>query len=188
MPHALQLREIKYRITEKGFRTREVILVTSHLDPKILSADALAEIYLERWRVELFFDDIKTTMQMNVLRTKSPRMICRELLMHMIAYNLIRALIVRANADGKQASFKGVVDRLALWSSQLISAQRASDVRAIVDQLLEDIALDLNPIRPNRREPRAVKRRPKNYQLLTTPRHQMVEIPHRNRYTSKSAN
>jgi hypothetical protein len=180
MPRTLRLRETKYRITENGFRTREVILVTSHIDVQILSSDTLADLYMERWRVELFFDDIKTTLQMDVLRTKSPRMICRELLMHMIAYNLIRALILRAGADQHRASFKGTVDRLVFWSGPLLSTHRACRARAIVDQLLKDIALDLIPLRPNRREPRAVKRRPKSYHLLTAPRHKMVDVPHRN--------
>lgn len=180
MPREILLREIKYTIIEKGFRTREVILVTSHLDAQLITTEELADVYLERWRVELFFDDIKTTMSMDVMRTKSPRMICRELLMHMIAYNLIRSLIDRADADSKRISFKGCVDRLLLWSSFFSTTKKRSKTEGLLDQLLKDIAKDINPFRPNRKEPRVVKRRPKSYQLMTAPRHQMTESPHRN--------
>ena len=107
--------------------------------------------------------------------------------MHAIAYNAIRALILRAAVMHQQQlgriSFKGAVDLLRQWLPQ--AAAYHDQPRKLArwhEELLEAIASVQNPLRPERREPRAKKRRPKNYQLLTQPRHKFQEIPHRERY------
>ena len=74
-------------------------------------------IYRKRWRVELFFDDIKTTLGMDVLRTKTPGMVCREILVHMIAYNLVRCLVGRGGGHPERTSFKGACDRANVWGT-----------------------------------------------------------------------
>ena len=72
-----------------GYRTTELQLASTVLDPEQLSTTQMGAIYLSRWQVELFMDDLKTTLGMAILTTRSPAMIRRELLMHIIAYNLV---------------------------------------------------------------------------------------------------
>jgi hypothetical protein len=128
----LRIREITYKIECKGYRTREITLVTTLLDPVKYPTESLAELYLKRWRIELWFDDIKTSMQMDVLRCKTPEMIEKEVLVHMIAYNLVRSVMqTAASTHGRtmeELSFKGTVDRLCEWAWPIFSAQtQASD-------------------------------------------------------------
>jgi len=182
LPEELVLRETRVLQARPGFRTRKIVLVTTILDSKQKNLEELGELYLRRWQVELFFDDIKTTMRMEMLRTKSPAMACRELLMHMIAYNLVRALVSRSVADPARASYKGGLDRIDAWGDLIWTARNTKTAARLVQQMLDTVAQDLVLDRPGRREPRAVKRRPKPYQSLTKPRHRMKEIPHRGRY------
>ena len=186
VPDALAVRVLKVAVPIPGFRTRVLFLATTLLDPQRFPADALAELYRRRWQVELFFRDIKTVMHLDVLRCLSPDMIRRELHMHLIAYNLIRALMLEAAllhaTDLRRLSFKGTCDTLRQWAPHLaFVAAHAALCRRLYRALLRTLAQDLLPLRPNRSEPRAVKRRPKNYHLLTKPRHLMGNLPHRNR-------
>lgn len=123
---------------------------------------------------------------MDVLRCQSPKMIHKELEMFLIAYNLIRALAAAASAGDdvpvERISFKGTVDASRQYSLALAQARSQKKRRQLVADLLRVIALDQVPDRPGRREPRAVKRRPKPYPLLNQPRRKFKEIPHRNRY------
>jgi hypothetical protein len=181
LPDRLQVRVVRVAANQHaGYRTPELHLATTVTNPDELSLSEAGDLYLRRWRVELFLDDLKTTLGMGVLRTQSPPMIHRELLFHQLAYNLLRALIAASGAaDG--GSFKGSVDRLNRWMPHLTSASACGRKRLVAD-LLETIADDLLPERPNRREPRVLKRRPKPFQLMNQPRSVMVEIPHRSRY------
>ena len=118
----------------------------------------------------------------------TPRMVLKELAMHRIAYNLIRALMQRAaltyDVDLERISFKGSLDSLHHFADAIYAAHRKPRKQAqLFDALLRTIASDLVPLRP---EPRARKRRPKNYQLLTKPRNKMHTAPHRNRPKNKS--
>lgn len=121
---------------------------------------------------------------MDILRCKSPHMIERELLMHFIAYNLIRCLMQKAalvhDVDLDRVSFKGILDTLRQFANASAGAEhKPRTISAIIDDMLLAIARDLVPSRPSRSEPRVRKRRPKNYRLLTKPRHQMGPLPHR---------
>ncbi len=166
-----------------GFRTTELQIACTVLDPDKMSASNIGALYQKRWKVKLFIDDLKTTLGMAVLTTLSPAMIRRELLIHIIAYNLLRALMMhgKASSDG-DASFKGAIDRLNHWLPVMLSSNSTTVRRRLVTDLVEMVAEDQVPIRPFRREPRAVKRRPKPHQLLNVPRRQMIEISHRSRY------
>lgn len=125
-------------------------------------------------------------MGMERLSCKSPRLVHKELEMFFIAYNLIRALAVEAGAihavPVDRISFKGTVDASRQYSIAIAQARSKKKQRELVGELLRVIACDQVPDRPGRREPRAVKRRPKPYPLLNKPRRQFKEIPHRNRY------
>ena len=184
MPERITLREIKVVVQAPGFRTNKIIIVTTLLDPKAYPAQAFAQLYLMRWRAELYLRDIKTTMGMDILKCKSPEMVKKELWMHIIAYNLIRAVMTEAavayNVSICSISFKGTAGTIRQWSRVLakrdLTEHQRNDLYGI---LLYYIAKDKNPYRPNRVEPRAKKRRPKAYQLLTKPRKIFKEISHR---------
>lgn len=136
--------------------------------------------------MELCLRDLKTTLGMEQLRCKSPDMAEKELLAYLVAHNLIRCVMAEAVArhavDLDRVSFKGATDALRQYSAAIAQARNQKMRRQLWDDLLLNLARDLVPRRPNRREPRAVKRRPKPYPLLNRPRHRFVEITHRSRY------
>jgi hypothetical protein len=192
LPEELVLRQIKVTVKYPGFRTQQFHIVTTLVDAVQYPAEELAGLYFRRWDVELFLRDIKTTMGMDILRCHTPEMIRKEILMHFIAYNCIRRLMCEAakqvKLEVRVVSFKGSVQALRNWEPHLNQAKisRAERLRLICD-LYE--AMTNTPInqRPGRSEPRCLKRRKKNYQLMTSPRHEMNEIPHRNRYYAATA-
>ncbi len=133
--------------------------------------------------MKLFSDDLKTTLEMAVLKTLSPAMIRRELLAQIIAYNLVRALMSHGKSpEAESASFKGTIDRLNHWLPIVLNAPTARLRKQLVTNLTALVAEDQVPSRPFRREPRVVKRRPKPHQLLNVTKHQMIEISYRSRY------
>jgi hypothetical protein len=183
LPESLSVRVIRYTLARRGFRTQSVTLVTTLIEPSLPAPD-LADLYFRRWGIELHFREIKISLHMDVLRCLSPHMIERELRMHCIAYNLVRSLMQRASlvhdVDLARVSFKGTLDTLRHFANASCGAEdKPRTVSALVDELLRAIARDLVPLRPERNEPRVKKRRPKNYRLLTKPRHQMGPLPHR---------
>lgn len=180
------LRDTDIGVPCEGFRTRKIVVVSTFLDGGEKSKQELAELYRKRWRVELFIDDIKTTLGMNVLRTKSPGMVCREILVHMIAYNLVRCLVARSGGHPERTSFKGACDRANVWAPVLLVMAPGKRRDAVVDELLDAVASGRVAERPGRCEPRVKRRRPKTYQLLKKPRHEMVEQMHRGKRLKKA--
>jgi hypothetical protein len=186
LPELWTVRMLKFQIQVRGFRTRAVTLATTLLDPVAFPAADIAELYGRRWSVELFLRHNKTTLRMDVLRCLSPEMIQREIHTHWIAYNLIRTLICDAaqtrNMPVSRISFKGALDIVRQWLPALhAAAANPKRFRRLYRVLLLTLAQDLVPLRPNRSEPRAVKRRPKKFHLLNKPRHLMGNLPHLNR-------
>lgn len=186
LPESLTVRVARVSLYVPGFRVRSVTLVTTLLDPEKYPLQELAFLYAHRWRIELWFRDIKTSMGLEVLRCKSPAMIHKELEMFLIAYNLIRCLMAEASARHQVAidnlSFKGTVDALRQFAPAIAQAPSRKKQKKLWDTLLEALARDQLPERSGRSEPRAVKRRPKPYPVLNRPRGKFKEIPHRNRY------
>ena len=186
VPDVLPVRHISFTVDIPGFRTRSITVATTLLDHRRYPAHAFAELYRRRWMAELYFRDIKTSLGMDILRCKTPAMVHKELAMHVIAYNLIRATMLqaarRAHLEPEQMSFKGTVQTIRQWAlvTELATPNQLDHLRAA---MCRTIARDTLPSRPNRSEPRARKRRPKNYQLLNKPRRLFKEILHRNRYT-----
>ena len=184
LPETLLLQQIKISVNQPGFRTQGFYIITTLLDAKAYTADDLADLYFQRWDVELFFRDIKTTMGMDILRCKTPDMVRKEIVMHLIAYNCIRYLMVEAAQQAgeqvRRISFKGSVQALRQWEPHLNQTKIShQEQRRLIQLLYESIADYIVPERPGRSEPRAVKRRPKSYQLLTAPRHEMKVTLHR---------
>jgi hypothetical protein len=176
LPDKLIVRLIRFRITIPGFRTQNIVLATTLLDEKAYPDEALIRLYRRRWAVELFFRDIKTTLGMDVLRCGSPELVEKEIWMQVFGYNLIRALMLEAawtySVALDRLSFKGTVDTLRQWTPLFAPAMFA--FKRARKELLRVIAADQVPDRPNRHQPRARKRRPKAYPLLTVPRRQAI--------------
>jgi len=175
VPDTLALRLVYISVDVPGFRTQSIVVVTTLTDPVMYPAEELAKLYMRRWAVEVFFRDIKITMGMDVLRCKTPDMVRKEIAMHAIAYNLIRALMQKAavlyHVPIERISFKGSVDTLRQWADIInASHNRPREQSRIFNQLLYILSQDIVPFRPERVEPRVRKRRPKNYPLMTKPR------------------
>jgi hypothetical protein len=175
VPDTLTLRLLYVSVNVPGWRTPSLVVVTTLTDRIAYPAEALAKLYLRRWAVELFFRDIKITLGMDVLRCQTPAMVRKEIVMHAIAYNLIRALMQQAAAlyqvPIERLSFKGSVDTLRQWCGTLEAAHdKPREQARLFNQLLQILAEDTVPLRPDRYEPRVRKRRPKAYQLMTHPR------------------
>jgi hypothetical protein len=186
LPETLTVRIIRFGVATRGFRPRQITLVTTLLDPELYPKEELANLYLKRWRLELCLRDLKTTMGMEQLRCLSPAMVEKELLVYLIAHNFIRWIMAEAASEHhvplERISFKGTVDAARQFCHALAQARNRQQRRALRDELLHVLAVDRVPERPGRREPHAVKRRPKPCALLNRPRANYVDIPHRNTY------
>jgi len=185
LPETYVVREITVHATVPGFRTQNLTIVTTLRDHKAYPAQEIADLYRRRWAIELYFRDIKIAMGVDVLRCKTPQMLEKELWMHVLAYNLVRAVMLQAatthHVPLDRISFKGTCDAIRNWAP-LIAQAVPNHRDELIAAMLSAIARNPVPHRPNRSEPRATKRRPKNYQRLTQPRHQFHECQHRNRY------
>jgi hypothetical protein len=157
LPASLLVRELRYRIQQPGYRTREVLLVTTLLDAQVYPAEKLAELYADRWQVEVNLRHLKQTLRLDVLRCKTVAGVHKELLMIALAYNLARLVMLRAAQQ------------------QRVSVHRVSFIDALrwlchVQQGDPLCRLILRLHRPGRHEPRVRKRRPKEYPLMKQPR------------------
>jgi hypothetical protein len=186
LPEYLDLRLVRCRMGLPGFRTRQVILVTTLLDPVKYTAEALGKLYLRRWWMELTLRHLKTTLQMEHLSCKNPENIERELRMHLLVHNLGRRLMLeaarRARVPLDRISFAGALALMRRYGEALLRARTKRQRQKLIDELYRVLASDLNPDRPGRREPRAIKRRPKPFPLLRNHRSRFMEVPHKSYY------
>ena len=185
-PEMLTLRLVRVIISEPGYRTRKVILVTTLLDSQKYPPAALAQLYRRRWDMELSLRHLKTTLQMEHLSCKTPENVQRELHLHLLTHNLIRRLMFeaarKANVPLSRISFAGALAAARCTGQAMLQARNQAQRDELIEKLYSVLAEDLVPDRPGRWEPRAVKRRPKPYPALTRPRSRFREISHRNRY------
>lgn len=156
LPGEITMRELRYVVTRKGFRTRQVTLVTTLLDPRKYPKDELAKLYQARWSIETNLRHLKQTMGMDVLRSKSVEGVKKELYAYAIAYNLVRGHMLQAAAK------------------QHVLPDRVSFIDAL-DALCHGgpTRLRLNPDRPGRDEPRVIKRAKDEYNYMTKPREEL---------------
>lgn len=180
LPEHLTVRVIRFCPQIPGFRSRTIMVATTLVDAVAYPLEEIARLYGDRWTVELRLRDVQTTLQMHILRGKSADIIRKEILMHLVAYNLIRALMWQAARQHGQflhrLSFAGTVARVNAIAPYLWFHARTRRARVVYSLLLEWIARDKLPDRPHRIEPRAVKRRPKKYTRLNRPRHELQQI------------
>lgn len=174
LPETMTVRLLRVRVRTPGFRTRRLELLTTLLDANAYPAEDVARLYRDRWMAELNLRSLKTTLGMDVLRGKSPDVVRKEVMMYAVTYNLIRTLMWQAaeahGRDPQRLSFAGAQQRIAAMLPYLGMCRTNRRRRALATQLLKWIAADMLPHRPDRIEPRAVKRRPKSYVPLSIPR------------------
>jgi hypothetical protein len=174
LPDEIDLRLVRVAVKQRGFRTRVLCLMTTLLDPAAYPAAEIAAAYLRRWRLEMCLDDLKTTLGLDALRAQTPATVRSELLGMLITHNLVRvtmAEVARAHAVPlERLSFTATLHALTTFSAAAAQASRPAQIRRIWAQMLHSLAASLVPWRPDRWEPRARKRRPKNYPWLTSPR------------------
>jgi Transposase DDE domain len=163
LPESIVVRELRYRLAAPGFRTREVTLVTTLLDAAAYPADALADLYGTRWRVEGHLKALKQTMGMDVLKCKTVDGVLKELTMYAMAYNLVR--LAMCEASGRQGV---AVERISFIDALrwLRDGEEGEEMPELV----------VNPARPGRVEPRVRKRRPKKYPLMKRPRAELHKL------------
>jgi hypothetical protein len=173
LPATLTVRELRFGVAQRGYRTRTIIVATTLLDDGCYTKAALADLYHQRWHVELDLRSIKQTLRMDMLTCKTPAMAQRELWVHLLGYNLVRQALAQAarqrGLSPRQLSFAGALQTLEAFRWQLLlstDAQRAPVTLALL------LAVGTHEVgdRPGRCEPRRVKRRPKSYGLLVVPR------------------
>jgi hypothetical protein len=160
LPNTLTIRELRYTVDRPGRRTRVITLVTTLLDPERYPAAALADLYQQRWQIETNLRHLKTTMKMEVLHCQTVNGVMKELAMFALAYNLVRLVMLEASRRQEVP-----VDRISFVDALrwLRSAEPGTPLPDLI----------VNPDRPERFEPRVVKRRPKEYDRMTRPREQL---------------
>jgi hypothetical protein len=160
LPTSIVIRELRYTITERGFRTKTITLATTLLDSQVYELADLAILFRDRWEIETNFGHLKTTMKMDVLKCTTVEGVLRELHVFALVYNLVRQVMLIA-AEQQQVDFRRIsfIDALR-W---LQTAKPGDEVPELV----------VNPLRRNRIEPRVRKRRPKEFPVMKKPRRQL---------------
>jgi hypothetical protein len=173
LPVWLCVRELEVRVHQPGFRVESFVVITTLINAKQYSREDVAELYHQRWLVELDIRAIKITLGMDILRCKSPEMVHREVAGCLLAYNLIRQSMLQsaqaADLSPRQQSFTAAMQKIA--SSWVVVVLMDEDVATTLTAThLEQLASHRVGNRPDRVEPRAIKRRPKPHKFLTQPR------------------
>jgi putative transposase len=187
LPQTLTIRVLQVRVCLPGMRVQTITLMTTLLDPKLYPAREIAEAFRRRWRQEMCFDDLKTTLNMAHLKSQTPAMAQKELAMFLITHNLLRCLMAQAAAQANlqihQISFKGTLDAFRQCSQGMAQAKSKANREALWQEFQRILAADSLPHRPGRREPRATKR-PIKYPKLTSHRRLFKDKLSRNRQRS----
>jgi hypothetical protein len=173
LPDELELREVRVQVKQRGFRSKTVVVVTTLVDAQSIPADEIAELYRRRWQAELQLRSLKVDLQMDHLRCKTPHRIRNEFYMHLLAYNLIRRVMalaaIEADVPPWQISFKGTLQTLSNFLPLLASCM-PPDAGCVA--LIEGVAAHRVGNRPDRYEPRRIKRRPKSHKLIQMSRNE----------------
>lgn len=178
LPDYLTIREARVRVEQPGFRSKSIVVVTTLLDPKQTSKEELANLYFARWNNELDLRSLKQTMQMDVLRCKTPELVHKEVWTHALAFNLIRTIMAQAATkhaiEPRSISFKATLQTLEAFQALIdFQGHRGTSFRKILyEQLLDSTAEHRVANRPDRFEPRRRKRRSKSYLRLAKPRYE----------------
>ncbi|SHE19626.1 Transposase [methanotrophic endosymbiont of Bathymodiolus puteoserpentis (Logatchev)] len=165
--------ELPDELLIREFSVEGTVYVTTLMDAKTYPKKSLAKLYQQRWQIEVDFRSIKTHIGMGMLRCKTAEMVNKEIAVHLLAYNLIRANIARAaclnDKEPRYLSFMAVIQIMRNIASLCITLTGTA-LGKIIHPFLEAMAQTEigQRIRPN--QPRVIKRRPKSYPLMTKPR------------------
>jgi len=177
-PKQLVMRRITVDARDKDNRVTQFDVLTTILDLAI-EGEQIGSLYEQRWEGEVDIRSIKSTMQMDILRCKTPEMVHKEIWAHLLAYNLLRTVMAVAadqnDIEPRQVSFKGAKQALTAFAPKL-EAALPEHRESLLDALLTTMAYHRVGNRPGRWEPRARKRRPKKAAALTQPRH-VAKLP-----------
>lgn len=187
LPKTMEVRISRFKYKQRDGKTEWMYLASSLLDTKTYPYEDLCELYYERWVIELKFRDVKTMLEMEFIRAKTPALSEKTILILQLCYNMVYSLIQAArkahHIGNNQISFKHSIDQILSQSVNFKGHHKHRNKREeLHEKLLYLISEELLIIRKGRHEPRAKKRRPKNFQLMTKPRHQFKEIHHRSNY------
>ena len=173
LPPTLEIRVIRFTVDHKGYRSKTIWVATTLLDPVAYPKNKIADLYERRWDAEINLRHLKTSMDMDMLRTKSPEMARKELSIYFLAYNLIRSLMDLAaktcDQDPLRLSFKGTLQHLNTFLP-LLAMATPKERKYFYNALLCFVGNERLPDRPHRFEPRVVKRRPKSSRWMQEPR------------------
>jgi hypothetical protein len=160
-------------ITVREFSVKGMVYVTTLLDAKKYPKTAIAPFYQQRWHIELDIRAIKTHMGMELLRCKTPEMVEKEIAVHVLAYNIIRGNLAQAaslhDKIPRQLGFRSAVQLVIQATKQLI-VLTGDLLNNALQALFKAIASTSVGLQKRKNQPRAIKRRPKPYPLLTIPR------------------
>jgi hypothetical protein len=174
IPNWLRLRAVRVDVCPRGFRAQHLVLVTTLLDATHYTKEDLATLYRLRWAAELNLRSLQSVLQMDILRGHTPQMLRKEVWAHLLVYNVLRGIMMQAATAGqllpREISFAGALQTVNAFVPHWRAAQTAEDWQALWDVMILSIGWKQVGNRPNRYEPRAVKRRPKTFPKLTTTR------------------
>ena len=182
LPEALTIRECRVRVEQPGFRIKTLVLATTLLNADEFTKDDLASLYRQRWNAELDLRSLKQTMQMDILRCKTPELVRKEIWTHLLAYNLIRTIMAQAatkhGLEPRTISFKGTIQTLEAFRPviDMKGEHDAAFRRQLYQHVLDAIAVHQVADRPNRYEPRRRKHPPKKYVFFNKPRRELKRL------------
>ena len=178
IPETLVLREIRYNIVDPGRRTHSIDIITTLIDAEEYTQSDIAELYGFRWNSELDIRSIKSSLNLEHVRCKSPEMVHREVWTTILGYNLIRTTAAGAallhGKQPRQISFTSTCQYvLASWMLLSTGLIHESILERYLSVILTQIAACEVANRPGRLEPRVLKRRRHRYKLMNKPRSQL---------------
>lgn len=162
LPQWLEVRELRYSLQSNGQRTQTVTIATTLRDETLYPKEEIAELYAMRWRVETRFSELKTTLKMRKLKSKTPEGVLKELAIYCLVFNLVRTVTTAAGLRQKVAPERiSFIDALR-W---LLLAEPGAPIPDLM----------VNPLRPNRHQPRVTKDRHDTYPKMTRPRKELKQ-------------
>ena len=184
LPETLDLRLIHTKIKVRGFRDEDLWLLTTLTDAQTYPSEEILQAYRMRWEIELGFRDVKTSMEAEFLRYRTPEMVVKGARFFFLANNVMQLLAreMLGNAVEFRLSFKG---SLPVMADYLLGLLRGEEEAALACGLMPTLERLRYRRRKRPSQPRAVKQRPKNYAVLNNPRHEYQETFHRNRYNKE---
>jgi hypothetical protein len=159
LPEQLTIRIVRHVVPRRGCRTRVIYVATTLMDPLAFAPETIMRLYGHRWNIETCFNHLKTHAKMNALKSKTAEGVIKELIMYLIVWNLVRMTMTKfAQRVGVSVWRVSFIDTMR-WLCALLQSPRPTTMQLLI-----------NPDRPGRWEPRKLKRRLKEYDLLKEPR------------------